>query len=80
MALQQGTAGLRTGPVNAEPSQVLWKGTGTRQVENSREGAGPRQDATFRTSGQMSGVSRKPRAAAGEESQPQPTEEEEEGA
>ena len=80
MALQQGTAGLRTGLVNAEPSQVLWKGTGTLQVENSREGAGPRQNVTFRTSGQMLGVSRKPRAAAEEKSQPQPTEEEEEGA
>lgn len=42
VTLQQGTAELRTSPLNAEPSQVLWKDTGMPQVGNSREGSGPK--------------------------------------
>lgn len=36
--------------MNAEPSQVLWKGMGTAQVETTGKAQG---DVTFRTSGRM---------------------------
>lgn len=40
VAFRQRTAELRTGPVNAEPSQVLWKGMGTAQVETTGKAQG----------------------------------------